>query len=63
MSELKKRVRQLYHFLREANQLRFRPLRQLSDQPKVVNLSEMPQHPALQIIRPIRTSSGLEVPD
>lgn len=61
--DTKKRIRQLYQFLREANQLRFRPVRQLCDQPKVVSLTEIPQHPALQIIRPVRTSSGLEIPD
>lgn len=61
--DTKKRIRQLYQFLREANQLRFRPVRQLSDQPKVVHLTEIPKHPALQIIRPVRTSSGLEISD
>lgn len=59
----KKRVRQLYQFLREANQLKFRPVRQLSEQPKVVNLSDIPKHPALQISRPIRGSNGLEIPE
>jgi hypothetical protein len=59
----KQRVRQLYQFLREANQLRFRPVRELSEQPKVVNLGDLPQHPSVQLVRPVRVQDGHEVPD
>jgi len=60
---LKQRVRQLYQFLREANQLRFRPVRESSDQPKVVNLSDLPQHPSVQLVRPVHVQDGQEIPD
>lgn len=65
MSEIiKSKVLQLYHFLKEANQLRFRPVRLLSEQPKVIRLAEMPNHPSMQIFRPIRTiDSEQEIPD
>jgi hypothetical protein len=59
----KERVRQLYQFLREANQLRFRPVRQLGDQPMFLNLTELPEHPSVQMIRPVRTTAGQEIPE
>jgi very-short-patch-repair endonuclease len=59
----KSRIRQLYQFLKEANQLRFRPVRGLAEQPKVVRLADMPNHPAMQLLRPVRTDNTQEVPD
>lgn len=64
MSDIvKSKIRQLYQFLKEANQLRFRPVRVLSDQPKVIRLAEMPNHPSMQLFRPVRTEDTQEVPD
>ena len=60
---LKQKVRQLYQFLREANQLRFRPVRQLVDQPKVVSLSDLPPHPSIQLVRPASVDNGNYIPD
>ena len=60
---IKSKVRQLYHFLKEANQLRFRPVRNLGEQPKIVRLAEMPNHPSMQIFRPVRVENTQEVPD
>lgn len=62
-SPVKSKIRQLYQFLKEANQLRFRPVRVLSDQPKVVRLADMPSHPAMQLFRPVCTENSQEVPD
>ncbi|MDN5881929.1 MAG: hypothetical protein L0H37_06115, partial [Nitrosospira sp.] len=64
MNEIvKNKVRQLYHFLKEANQLRFRPIRMLGDQPKVVRLADMPDHPSMQLYRPVRVVNTQEMPD
>ncbi len=60
---IKSKVRQLYHFLKEANQLRFRPIRTLGEQPKVVKLADMPSHPSMQIFRPVRVENTQEIPD
>jgi hypothetical protein len=60
---IKSKIRQLYLFLKEANQLRFRPIRALAEQPKVVRLADMPNHPAMQLYRPVRTENAQEVPD
>ena len=38
---VKRKILQLYQFLKAANQLRFRPVRVLSEQPKVVRLADM----------------------
>jgi hypothetical protein len=35
----------------------------LSDQPKVVNLSDLPQHPSVQLVRPVHVQDGQEIPD
>ena len=61
--ETKKKIRQLYRFLKEANQLRFRPLRTLIEQPRVVRLSDMPKHPDIQLFRPVSNNDTLEIPD
>ncbi len=60
---IKNKIRQLYHFLKEANQLRFRPVRVLADQPKVVRLADIPNHPSMQLFRPVRTENAHDVPD
>jgi very-short-patch-repair endonuclease len=60
---VKNRIRQLYSFLREANQLRFRPVRLLNEQPKVVRLAEMPQHESMHLYRPVQVQGTQEVPD
>ena len=60
---VKNKIRQLYKFLKGANQLRFRPVRQLSDQPRVVRLADLPDHPATQLYRPVRVEQTQEVPD
>ena len=57
------KVRQLYAFLKEANQIQFRPVRRLTDQPYVIRISDMPKHPSVQLYRPLITSSALEIPD
>jgi len=60
---IKGRVRQLYQFLKEANQIQIRPVRCLEDQPKVIRLTNLPDHPSVQLVRPIRVSVAQEVPD
>jgi len=60
---LKHRIRQLYSFLKEANQLRFPPVRALSDHRKVVRLADMPNHPSMQLYRPVRVDTTQELPD
>lgn len=61
--ETKSRVRQLFRFLKEANQLRFRPVRSASVQPRTIRLSEMPSHESVQVIRPIRGDDAQEASD
>lgn len=61
--ETKSKVRQLYRFLKEANQLRFRPVRSVGEQPKTIRLAEMPAHESVQFIRPVRDDSSEEIPD
>lgn len=50
----KSKVRQLYQFLKQANQLRYTPIRHIESQEKFIRFAEMPSHPTLQIQRPIR---------
>lgn len=57
------KIRQLYHFLKEANQLRFRPVRAVGDQPKILRLADLPAHESAQFYRPVRTAEGQEIPD
>lgn len=57
------KVRQLYAFLKEANQIQFRPLRSLSEQQYVIRIADMPKHPSAQLFRPIKIEDSLEVPD
>jgi very-short-patch-repair endonuclease/superfamily I DNA/RNA helicase len=60
---IKNRIRQLYSFLREANQLRFRPVRQLTEHPRVVRIADMPHHESMHLYRPIRAQNTQEIPD
>jgi len=60
---VKDKIRQLYQFLREANQLRFRPVRSKRDHPKVVRLADLPNHPSVQLYRPVGTGDSQDVPD
>ena len=62
-NNLHSKVRQLYAFLKEANQIQFRPIRRLIDQQYVVRISEMPKHPSAQLFRPIRLDDSVDVPD
>ena len=60
----KSKVRQLYQFLKEANQLRYRPLRQLDEQVKVIRLVDMPKHYSMQLYRPVHASdTNQEIPE
>ncbi|MCX6178620.1 MAG: hypothetical protein NT163_04510 [Chlorobiales bacterium] len=61
--ETKKKIRQLYQFLKEANQLRFRPVRTLLEQPRIVRLSDMPNHPDIQLFRQVCNDNIQEIPD
>lgn len=60
---IKSKVRQLYSFLKEVNQIRIRPVRRLGEQPKVIRVAELPAHPSVQMIRPVRVEGAQEVPD
>ena len=60
---VKDRIRQLYSFLREANQLRFRPVRVLKEHPRVVHLREMPNHESMHLYRPVQVQDAQEIPD
>jgi hypothetical protein len=57
------KVRQLYAFLKEANQLQIRPVRSLSEQQHVIRIADMPEHPSAQLFRPVKVENSLEVPD
>ena len=61
--KLHQKVRQLYAFLKEANQIQFRPLRRLNEQQYVIRVADMPKHPSAQLFRPIKVEDSLEVPD
>lgn len=52
IEHIRHKVRQLYLFLKEANQLRFPPVRHLSQHPRAIRLADAPDHPCVQINRP-----------
>ena len=54
IDDVRHKVRQLYLFLKEANQLRFPPVRSLSQHPRVLRLADAPEHACVQISRPRR---------
>jgi len=57
------KVRQLYSFLKEVNQLRFRPVRSIGEQPKTIRLAEMPAHESIRFTRPVLDDSPQEISD
>ena len=61
--KLRLKVRQLYAFLKEANQIQFRPVRRLNEQQYVIRVADMPMHPSAQIFRPVKVENALEIPD
>ena len=54
-SSPKSRILRLFRFLYEVNRLRNRPERTLQEQVFVVPLSRLPEHPAIQLVRPVVT--------
>ena len=62
IDDIRNKVRQLYAFLKEANQLRFPPIRNLSQHPRVIRLADAPDHPCVQINRP-RQGDSVQVAD
>lgn len=60
---LRVKIRQLYSFLKEANQLEFKPVRKLADHPHVIRLTDTPKHPSAQIFRPVKIQESQEIPD
>jgi superfamily I DNA and/or RNA helicase/very-short-patch-repair endonuclease len=61
--KLRLKVRQLYAFLKEANQIQFRPVRRLNEQQYVIRIADMPKHPSAQLSRPVKVEDLFEVPD
>jgi hypothetical protein len=62
IEHIRHKVRQLYLFLKEANQLRFPPVRHLSQHPRAIRLADAPDHPCVQINRP-GLNEGMQVAD
>ena len=60
---LRLKVRQLYAFLKEVNQIQFRPVRRLSEQHYVIRIADIPNHPSAQLFRPVKTENTLEISD
>ena len=60
--KLRAKVRQLYAFLKEANQIQFRPIRRLNEQQYVIRIADMPKHPSAQLFRPVKVENSLEIP-
>jgi very-short-patch-repair endonuclease len=63
IDDVRNKVRQLYLFLKEANQLRFPPVRNLSQHPKAVRLADAPDHPCVSINRPPRRGESTDAMD
>ena len=61
--KLRSKVRQLYAFLKEANQIQFRPVRRVSEQQHIIRIADMPRHPSAQLFRPVKVESSLEIPE
>ena len=61
--KLRMKVRQLYAFLKEANQIQFRPVRLLTDQQYVIRIADIPKHPSAQLFRPVNSENTSEIPD
>jgi hypothetical protein len=60
---VKNKIRQLYQFIKEINQLDYPPARVMSEHPKVVWLADMPEHPLIQLYRPVCNKDSQEPPD
>ncbi|GFE89977.1 disulfide isomerase [Steroidobacter agaridevorans] len=62
IEHIRHKLRQLYLFLKEANQLRFPPVRHVSQHPRAIRLADAPDHPCVQINRP-GLDTGVQVED
>ncbi|MBL8272026.1 AAA domain-containing protein [Steroidobacter sp.] len=62
IEHIRHKLRQLYLFLKEANQLRFPPVRHLSQHPRAIRLADAPDHPCVQINRP-SANDGAQLAD
>ena len=62
IEHIRHKLRQLYLFLKEANQLRFPPVRHVSQHPRAIRLADAPDHPCVQIHRP-GANDGAQVAD
>jgi very-short-patch-repair endonuclease len=62
-TSLRSKIRQLYSFLKEANQLQFKPVRRLTDHPHVIRLDDLPNHPSVHIFRPVNSHDSHDIPD
>ena len=49
----KSRIRSLFKFLYEVNRLRYRPERTLQEQVSFIPLTRLPEHPCIQLVRPV----------
>lgn len=58
IEHIRHKLRQLYLFLKEANQLRFPPVRRVSQHPRAIRLADAPDHPCVQINRPGPNNDG-----
>lgn len=54
-SSAKGRILRLFKFLHDVNRLRYRPERTLQDQVLVIPLTKLPEHPSIQLTRPVMT--------
>lgn len=57
----KSRILRLFKFLFEVNRLRYRPERTLQEQVFVIPLTRLPEHPSIQLVRPVATEGQLPV--
>ena len=51
----KDRILRLFRFLYEVNRLRYRPERTLQEQVFFLPLTRLPEHPSIQLVRPVAT--------
>ncbi len=55
------RVLRLFKFLRDVNRLRNRPERSLDQQVLAIPLTELPEHPTIQMVRPVLSDEQLPI--
>jgi hypothetical protein len=60
---VKSKILQLYQFLKAANELRFRPVRVLAEQPRVVQAGRPAESSGHADLPPVQTEGDTEVPD